>query len=198
MPFAIQNVLILLGPALFAASIYMCLSRIIRSVSAEHLSLIRPRILTKTFVIGDILSILVQGGAAGMMVTGKHAKLAEGIVIAGLMIQIIMFGLFMVTAFVFKKRISARPTIETVGADPGWESSLRMLFIVSILIMVRSIFRVVEYASGHDGYLLQNEWPMYVFDSVLMVGVMGIYYRWYPTSIVVEKGKGHVVPINSY
>jgi hypothetical protein len=141
---------------------------------------------------------LVQGGAAGLMVTGKQAKLGEGIVIAGLLIQIIMFGLFMITALVFRRRINARPTIETVGSASGWESSLRMLFLVSILIMIRSIFRVVEYASGHDGYLLQNEWPMYVFDSILMVGVMGIYYRWYPTSIVVEKGKGHVVPINSY
>jgi hypothetical protein len=87
MPFASQNVFILLGPTLFAASIYMCLSRTIRGIQASHLSPIEPRILTRTFVIGDVVSFVVQGGATGMMVTGKNAKLGEGIGIAGLLIQ---------------------------------------------------------------------------------------------------------------
>ncbi|PSN61798.1 RTA1 like protein [Corynespora cassiicola Philippines] len=183
MPFAVQNVFILLGPALFAASIYMCLSRIIRSVRAENLSLIKPRKLTATFVTGDILSFVVQGGAAGLMVTGKNAKLGEGIVIAGLMIQIIMFGFFAATAVIFQSRITRSPTPEAYNPSIPWKKSLRMLFIVSALIMIRSLFRVVEYAMGNDGYLLKHEWTMYIFDSVLMFGVMVVYYLWYPTYI---------------
>ena len=187
MPFSIQNTFILLGPALFAASIYMCLSRIIRSVRADNLSLVQPRKLTRTFVLGDVLSFMVQGSAAGLMVTGDNAKMGEGIVIGGLMIQIIVFGLFAATAVVFKKRISRSPTPESCDASVPWEKSLRMLFIVSALIMIRSLFRVVEFAMGNDGYILQHEWTMYIFDSVLMFAVMVVYYLWYPTYIADEK-----------
>lgn len=30
-----------------------------------------------------------------------------------------------------------------------------------------------------DAYLLRNEWPTYVFDALLMVGVLGICLKWH-------------------
>jgi hypothetical protein len=187
MPFAIQNVFILLGPALFAASIYMCLSRIVRGIHGERHSLIKPSRLTKTFVTGDVMSFVVQGGAAGLMVSGNNAKTGEGIVIGGLMIQIIMFGLFAVTAVIFQRRIERSPTTESCSSALPWQKSMRMLYIVSALIMIRSVFRVAEYAMGNDGYLLRHEWTLYVFDATLMFIVMVVYYFWYPTWITPDK-----------
>ncbi len=63
-PYVGQSVLILLGPALFAASIYMLLGRIIRVLNAGAISPIRPTWLTKIFVTGDVLSFLLQSGGA--------------------------------------------------------------------------------------------------------------------------------------
>jgi hypothetical protein len=117
------------------------------------------------------------------MVTGKNAKLGEGIVIAGLLIQILMFGLFVATSVLFWKRIAQTSTLGSCNVRVPWRQSMRMLFFVSALIMVRSIFRVVEYAMGSEGYLLQHEWPLYIFDSVLMFAVMVVYFLWYPTWI---------------
>ncbi len=182
-----QNVFILLGPALFAASIYMCLSRIIRGVRGDHHSLVRPSWLTKIFVTGDVLSFVVQGGAAGLMVSGNNMKAGENMVIGGLMIQIIMFGLFALTAVLFQRRITKNPTPESSSSTLPWKKSMRMLYIVSALIMVRSIFRVVEYAMGNDGYLLKNEWTLYIFDALLMFAVMVVYYFRYPTWITPDK-----------
>ena len=62
MPYIIQSLLILLGPALFAGSIYMVLGRLIRVLDADNYSIIPVRWLTKLFLLGDILSILGQGG----------------------------------------------------------------------------------------------------------------------------------------
>lgn len=59
-PFIIQTLLPLLGPALFAASIYMILGRLIRILNAERLSFVRTKWLTKIFVLGDVLSFAVQ------------------------------------------------------------------------------------------------------------------------------------------
>jgi len=61
-PYAIQSLLLLLAPPLFAASIYMILGRIIRLINGDALSLVRPKWLTKTFVFGDVISFLVQSG----------------------------------------------------------------------------------------------------------------------------------------
>lgn len=176
--YIIQSVFILLGPVLFAASVYMVLARLIRSVGAEKYSLIRIAWVTKTFVAGDIVSFLVQGQGSGLMGTDGMEDVAKGIVISGLMIQVFMFGFFIVTSVVFEKRMKRAPTSEA-----PYTHHLYPLYAVSWLIMVRSVFRVIEYAMGRKGYLLANEWPLFVFDAVPMVSVMVIWGVWHPGTI---------------
>ncbi|CAG7948354.1 unnamed protein product [Penicillium salamii] len=181
--YAIQNVFLLLGPVLFAASIYMALGRIIRSVHAEKHSPIRIKWLTKTFVMGDVVSFLVQGSASGLMATGNNAKMGSNIVVAGLVIQVIMFGLFIITSIIFDVRMRRSPTPEAFDERINWMSRLRTLYAVSALVMIRSIFRVVEFAMGVDGYPLTHEWMLYVFDSVLMIVAMFIWGVWHPGTL---------------
>jgi hypothetical protein len=69
-PYILQSLLLLLAPALFAASIYMELGRIIQLTEGEHLALIKRRWLTKVFVTGDVISFLVQ--AAGKYNRHNH------------------------------------------------------------------------------------------------------------------------------
>lgn len=180
MPFAIQNVFILLGPVLFAASVYMTLGRIVSATGAKHNSLIPIRWLTKTFVAGDILSFVVQGGAAGLMVTGSNAGIGQDIEMVGLLIQVIMFAFFVVTTLVFQIRTQRDPRFESGGGLISWKRHLYLLYAVSLLIMIRSIFRVVEYGMGTDGYPLTHEWTLYIFDSLLMWSVMVSWLIWYP------------------
>lgn len=59
-PYIISTLLLLVAPALFAATIYMVLGRIIISVHAEAHSLIRPQLLTKVFVTSDVISFFIQ------------------------------------------------------------------------------------------------------------------------------------------
>ncbi|KAL4863032.1 hypothetical protein BDV12DRAFT_202505 [Aspergillus spectabilis] len=190
MPFCIQNVFILLGPALFTASIYMVLGRIIVLVKGEKHSLIPVRWLTKVFVAGDVLSFLIQGGAAGMMISTDLARLGNKLVVIGLVVQVVMFGLFVVTAMIFQLRMNGDlHAPEIFSANFRWRFHLNTLYIVSVLIMVRSVFRVVEFVMGNDGYLLQNEWPLYVFDAALMWLVMVVFGVRYPSDVF---GYSHV------
>lgn len=54
--------LILVAPPLFAASIYMTLGRLILHLDAESASLLRVKYIAKIFVVGDIISFLLQCG----------------------------------------------------------------------------------------------------------------------------------------
>ncbi|KAH6869072.1 RTA1 like protein-domain-containing protein [Thelonectria olida] len=184
MPYVIQSTFILVAPALFAASIYMILGRLIRSLHATTLSIIPIKWLTKIFVCGDVASFMVQASGAGIMVKSDSPKTGENIILGGLFIQIIIFGFFAVTAAIFHVRVRRYRT----PSHSNWQQTMRMLYIVSVTIMVRSIFRVVEYIMGQDGYLLKNEWTLYVFDALLMFGVVVMLAWRYPDDLHPAKG----------
>jgi hypothetical protein len=187
MPYIIQSVFTLIPPSLFAASIYMTLGRIIQGLGprAEGLSIIRVRWLTTLFVVGDVFSFLIQSSGAGMMAAGNDPKPGERIVVGGLVIQILFFGLFVFSAIIFHKRYISYSI--SAGASPsdsfGWEAMMHMLYVTSGLILVRCIFRIIEYVGGSGGYLLTMEWPLYVFDATLMVITMSIFFWWYPSNV---------------
>ena len=59
-PYVVQIMFILVAPALFAATIYMELGRIIMLCDGKQHSLVPLRWLTKIFVAGDVLSFVLQ------------------------------------------------------------------------------------------------------------------------------------------
>lgn len=71
----------------------------------------------------------------------------------------------------FHISISRVPAIRLCNELP-WQKHMNTLYIASTLIMVRSIFRVVEYLQGFNGYLLHHEAYLYIFDGLLMFLVM--------------------------
>jgi hypothetical protein len=193
-PYILTNIFTLLGPTLFAASIYMTLGRLIRTVRAEHLSVIKITRLTKTFVWGDILSFIVQGNSSSLSVMG-YPVWAKVVVIIGLAIQLISFSIFWLTALVFERRIRRSPTPESLESVVPWKKFLYMLYVVSTLIIIRSAFRVVENVLGTDGYPLKHEWTLYIFDTVPMSIVMVVFYMSYPDLLKVNAVKGDTLPL---
>lgn len=182
-PYILQSLTLLLGPTLLAASIYMTLGRLIRFLQAEQYSPIRITWLTKIFVCGDVLSFLVQSGGGGMLANAKSAStinLGENIILAGLIIQILFFGVFMIVTVVVHRRIAGfatrRPTFFYV------------LYAVSAFIMVRSIFRVAEYAGGSTGTLQSSEVYIYIFDATLMFCVAVLFAVYHPSKVMDLRG----------
>ncbi|KAJ5644807.1 hypothetical protein N7507_010818 [Penicillium longicatenatum] len=192
-PYILTNIFTLLGPTLFAASIYMTLGRLIRSIHAEHLSVIKITRLTKLFVWGDVISFVVQGNSSGLSVLG-YPGWAKLVVIIGLAIQLISFSVFWISSFVLERRIRRSPTVESLQTTVPWKKFLYMLYAVSTLIIIRSAFRVVEYVLGQDGYPLENEWTLYVFDTVPMSVVMVVFYMWFPDLLKPSAREGDALP----
>ncbi len=184
-PYIVQSILILVAPALFAATIYMTLGRLMRSTHATSYSIIRVTWMTKIFVVGDVLSFFIQGGGGGIMASGNgtNLKMGENIILGGLFLQIIMFGVFILASVIFHIRMLKQPTQQSYNPELRWERVLFVLYAVSALIMTRNIFRVADYIGGHDGVLLRVEWPVYVFDMLLMASTMAIFFWGYPENI---------------
>jgi hypothetical protein len=53
----------------------------------------------------------------------------------------------------------------------------------SMLAMIHSVFRAVEYLQGFDRYLLRHEAYLYIFDATLMFLVMVLFNWIHPSEI---------------
>jgi hypothetical protein len=60
-PYILQSFFLLVAPALFAASIYMILGRIIQLTGGDKHSWIPHRWMTRFFVLGDMFAFMLQG-----------------------------------------------------------------------------------------------------------------------------------------
>ena len=168
----------------------MILGRLIRASKAEGLSLIPIAWVTKIFVVGDVVSFSLQAGGGGIQAAGalELFYIGEKIIIAGLFAQIIMFSLFVMTAILFQYRFLHSAAFGHMQKVVNWKRHLNVLYSVSALILIRSIFRVIEYLQGNDGYLISHEVFLYVFDAVLMAAVVVIFLVWYIDDIEVRAG----------
>ncbi|KAJ5689649.1 Protein RTM1 [Penicillium macrosclerotiorum] len=195
-PYIVQTMLILVAPPLFAASIYMTLGRVIVALDARKASIVPVRFLTKIFVVGDVISFLLQCGGGGYMAAGTLSAMTTGanIVISGLAIQLLFFGLFVIVSAVFHWRVRMQSEYKPVSSPHGQglqkslEPIMWALYVACILILVRSIFRVIEFAEGNDGFVMKNEYFLYVFDACLMA-LAGITLAVvYPGSFLTKEG----------
>ncbi|ESK90510.1 rta1 domain [Moniliophthora roreri MCA 2997] len=126
---------------------------------------------------------MMAGSPETMLHTG------EQVTIGGLFIQFIFFGFFMITSFTFHMRIRRDPTSASLThqAPVSWQKLLLVLYAASGLIMVGSIFRLIEYMQGNDGYLLKHEAYLYVFDAVLMAAAVILFNVYHPSKVLVEQ-----------
>ncbi|KAH6991416.1 RTA1 like protein-domain-containing protein [Ilyonectria sp. MPI-CAGE-AT-0026] len=188
-PYILQSIFLLLAPILFAATLYMTLSRVISAVHGEACSMIAPRWLTRIFVFGDAFSFLIQSSGAGLRVragsgdSNSNPNLGSNIIVGGLIFQILVFAVYVLTAVRFQINFKRHEASKNV-VDLPWQGLLNMLYVTSAFIMIRNIFRVAEYSMGSDGYLLGHEWGVYVFDASLMTFTMTWFFLRYPSQLV--------------
>lgn len=89
------------------------------------------------------------------MVTGTSSadpssstSTGQNVVIGGLIVQIVFFGFFLISAFIFQQRMGSHSGARAVADEYPWRKHMWALYSSSILILIRSIVRVVEYVQG--------------------------------------------------
>ena len=188
--YLLQSIFLLLPPILFAATLYMVYSRVVHALRAEHRSPVPMRWATHIFVIGDLTCLNIQSTGAGLLGKPKTDAIGTWIVVAGLICQVLMFMAFVACCAVFHRRhardlAAGRAALDPATAAVPWRAHLRVLYAASMAVLARNLYRTVEFATGQGsgGFLTTHEWPMYVFDAGLMVGVMAVFFCWYPSSL---------------
>ncbi|KAF3394379.1 Protein RTA1 [Penicillium rolfsii] len=206
--YVLQFALIILAPVLMAACCYVLFSRILflivpRQERTFRLCWVPPRFITPLFVGFDVVALFLQLIGAVMISsvdateTDAASKLNRGkhIAQAGVIVQLAAFGLFSVAAvrFNFTSKRFTKSTqeryemfgdedyiIDGVVKKKNWPALLRVVNLTTLLILVRSIYRLVEFTEGVTGYLNTHEWPLYIFDALVIYPCVALFVYWHP------------------
>ncbi len=116
--------------------------------------------------------------------TAEAVQRGENIILGGLGIQVVFFAFFMVAIIIFDLRIRAKPTPLLLSLHVPWRGLIWVLYTSSLLIMIRSVFRVAQYAQGRDGALQSLELYVYIFDSSMMIIVAALFNWFHPDRVL--------------
>lgn len=87
-------------------------------------------------------------------IVANNPDLGKNVILAGLGLQIIWFGFFVVVSVAFHYRMR---NFRVPPEQSSWRRLMYILYIASLLILVRSIFRMIEFQQGNTGPLLSKE-----------------------------------------
>ncbi len=114
------------------------------------------------------ITSVTPGAANAISKANKGKRIAQ----IGVAIQLACFGLFSIIAVRFNF---------TSKLKKNWQAILRVTNVASACILIRSVYRMVDFSLGRDGYTQSHEWCMYCFDALVIFPVVVLYIYWHPS-----------------
>lgn len=195
--FVVQYFFIVVAPVFISASIYVCINRLITwAKSSGYLAdrwYLKPRAILWGFITADVLSTIMQiAGAASVGAAESKQKdpsTGNNVLLAGLAIQSFSFTIFLVLLAIFRLTLAKGPSAHSKAGSK--DQFILALALASLLIYLRTIFRLAETAEGVFSFASTHE---ALFGSlefapvVLAVWILAIWHpgRWVPTGAGVE------------
>ncbi|QRV82365.1 RTA1-like protein [Ceratobasidium sp. AG-Ba] len=194
--YIIMSMFTVLSPCGFIATVYVLLGRLARHLHAEEFLMIKPRILTPLFVEHATVTLLIQatGGALAGSSDVDKAKLSSHIFLAGLVLQLVSFSIFICIFlfFLYRLKSNRRAQWNLPHEEPTrrhWKGVVLAMGISCLGIIIRCAYRTIEGGQGFEGYLLTHEIFFYVLDCLpLWFAVLVYNYIWPPSILIESKG----------
>ncbi|KAK6523235.1 hypothetical protein TWF694_006125 [Orbilia ellipsospora] len=180
-----SSILIYLSPLLINAFAYMVLGRMVFYYTAEKKVFgVRAVRLTVIFVWLDIIAFFVQLVGATMTVpntdpnasqqdlidSANRQNLGFNIYKGGIAFQLFWIVVFSVLAWRFRMK-AVMEKVRGVGVEreSNWKHLLAVLYVTLAMIMIRIIYRLVEFSGGINSTLTRHEAFFYVLEATPMV-----------------------------
>ncbi|KAF8496771.1 RTA1-domain-containing protein [Russula emetica] len=186
-PFIIQAVNLVTAPTPLVAANFILLGRLIQRLGPQY-SRLTPRRYTIIFVSCDMISLNVQGVGGGIASgseksgTDKQANLGAHISLGGTIFQLVSIIAYCALAAEFLYRYKYDRPVRQSAPMPGeffrgtmdkrLHRMLQAMITMTIFIVIRTIYRVVEFVNGWDGRVISTQWVFNVFDGTMIVLAM--------------------------
>ena len=190
--FVVQYFCIVTAPVFISASIYVCLSKLIawaqfEGFDAQKTRFLRPKPILWGFISCDVIATIAQIAGAALIGNAesndKSPKVPNDILLGGLAFQTFAFTIFLALLGLFV--VSLRQNTEFRASLALKEPFVLAIGSSSVLVYLRTIFRLAETSQGVFGYLSSHEvfFGTLEFSPIIIaVWIMAIWHpgRWLP------------------
>ncbi|EIM86536.1 uncharacterized protein STEHIDRAFT_139394 [Stereum hirsutum FP-91666 SS1] len=215
--YSITALLVLLSPCAFLATNYVTLTHLSNSLGDDVVArclLIRSSRLVRFFVWSDVITFFVQAGGSGLTSTASLATIGSDVAIVGLALQLASYVLFTMVLLIFGYRVrqhfpevwmqvdvakTSEKNFSLVarGPAPDWRVLYGVLCVTSVGIIVRSIFRLLEFIGGYDGFLMTHEGYFFCLDALPLWLAMSIYCFVWPPRFIQDHFGSPQIPMSN-
>ncbi|KAF7341248.1 hypothetical protein MVEN_01860400 [Mycena venus] len=173
-PYMMQITTTIIAPTPLIAVNFILFSRIVARLGPCY-SRLTPRLYTRIFLTCDIIALIVQGGGGGIAASSHKIKtinLGGNIMLGGIIFQFVALTAYTALGANFLRHYaSATPVRAQIsGSERGvLDSRLRLMISAlsfsTLVLFVRSIYRMAELADGWTGRIITTEVYFNVFDA---------------------------------
>jgi hypothetical protein len=179
--FVLQYFFIVTAPVFLSAGIYAVLSILITRFGRQY-SPIPPKWVLGIFISSDAVMTVVQIVGAAMIGAAesknKDPSSGKNILLAGLAIQVVSFFVFLSLLSVFLAK--SRKVLWGAGGEEGRKLFLVAFVLATVLVYLRTCFRLAEVAQGVKAFLFTHEDYFACLEFAPIAGAMLLFNFWHP------------------
>ncbi|KAJ6599405.1 RTA1 like protein-domain-containing protein [Mycena sp. CBHHK59/15] len=175
-PFMMQITCTIISPTPLIAVNFILLSWIVSRLGPCYARL-TPIWYTIVFLSCDIVALVVQGAGGGIASTASDlsgTKLGSNIMLAGIVFQFATIIIYCCLAAEFLSRYRNNLPLKSTPSGRGMVDSkvqtmIGALAFSTLVLFIRSIYRIIELASGWNGRVFRTEVYFNVLDGGMVV-----------------------------
>ncbi|KPM38258.1 hypothetical protein AK830_g8316 [Neonectria ditissima] len=198
--FILNYFFIVTAPVFLTAGIYTILSALIPRLGRRY-SFLPPRAILWFFITSDVIATVVQITGAALIGARQSDRKdptdANNILLGGLAYQVFSLGVFVILAgsFLFRAR-------QEIGSNGKGLTGFTVAFAAAtVLVYLRTCFRLAETAEGLNGHLGSSEIYFACLEFAPVAAAVLLFAVWHPGRCVgskvrvrgVEKGQNGTV-----
>lgn len=190
----LQYFFIVTAPVFLSAAIYAVLSVLINRFGREY-SPIPPKVVLGVFISSDAVMTVVQICGAAMIGAAeskdKNPTTGKNILLAGLCIQVFSFLIFLILLSIFLWNSQ-----KALWGQAGMKAFIIAFVAATMLVYLRTCFRLAEVAQGVKAYLFTHEDYFAGLEFAPIAGAMLLFNAFHPGRFL-RKDPSEVVQVTS-
>jgi hypothetical protein len=176
--FVLQYFFIVTAPVFLSAGIYAILSILISRTSATY-SVLSPKTILWVFITSDVVTTAAQISGAALVGSAQSKQrdptTGKNILLGGLAIQVAITFVFLVLLFLFLQKSRG-----VLMAKNGKKAFVISFVVATLLVYLRTCFRLAEVAQGLSSYLFTHEAFFAGLEFAPIACAMLLFNIWHP------------------
>ncbi|KAJ7108011.1 RTA1-domain-containing protein [Mycena crocata] len=178
-PYMMQITTTIISPTPLIAVSFILFGRIVERLGPCY-SRITPKWYSRIFVSCDFVALVAQGLGGGMAASADDvagSNLGANIMLGGIIFQLVAIIAYASCAYDFLRHYNANHPIREKHLaaqvarpmDPFVKLQIYALSFSTSVLFIRSIYRVIELATGWHGKVIETEIYFNIFDGAMVV-----------------------------